>query len=231
MAGTTAGDGTVGKALDVLDQVAAFGRPSASPSCWRQPVPQGHALPASPDADLRGCWPTTPSGIPTRRACGWCGWPMRPGRNPRSRRGAAHLTRCRARWARRCIWRSSTTGRCSTSTSATPREPVEMFSQAGKVGPAYCTGVGKAMLAFLPTRRWRRRCRSSRSTASRRRRWRAREALLAELAAIRARGHAFDDEEHEPGIICIAVPILTRSGRVLGALSSPRPPRGRRWTA
>ena len=27
--------------------------------------------------------------------------------------------------------------------------PVEMFSQAGKVGPAYCTGVGKAMLAYL----------------------------------------------------------------------------------
>ena len=29
-------------------------------------------------------------------------------------------------------------------------KPVEMFAQAGKVGPAYCTGVGKAMLAFLP---------------------------------------------------------------------------------
>ena len=28
--------------------------------------------------------------------------------------------------------------------------PVEMFSSAGKVGPAYCTGVGKAMLAYLP---------------------------------------------------------------------------------
>ena len=25
--------------------------------------------------------------------------------------------------------------------------PLEMFSEAGKVGPAYCTGVGKAMLA------------------------------------------------------------------------------------
>jgi DNA-binding IclR family transcriptional regulator len=25
-----------------------------------------------------------------------------------------------------------------------------MYSQAGKVGPAYCTGVGKAMLAHLP---------------------------------------------------------------------------------
>ncbi len=29
------------------------------------------------------------------------------------------------------------------------QRPVEMFSQAGKVGPAYCTGVGKAMLAYL----------------------------------------------------------------------------------
>ena len=29
-------------------------------------------------------------------------------------------------------------------------KPVEMFAQAGKVGPAYCTGVGKAMLAFMP---------------------------------------------------------------------------------
>ena len=28
-----------------------------------------------------------------------------------------------------------------------------------------------------------------------------------------------DREEHEAGIICCAVPILTRSGRVLGALS------------
>jgi IclR family transcriptional regulator, KDG regulon repressor len=45
------------------------------------------------------------------------------------------------------------------------------------------------------------------------------EALKAELQAIRTRGHAFDREEHEPGIICIAVPILTRAGRVIGALS------------
>ena len=45
------------------------------------------------------------------------------------------------------------------------------------------------------------------------------EALKAELDAIAARGHAYDREEHEPGIICIAVPIVTDAGRVLGGLS------------
>ncbi len=44
-------------------------------------------------------------------------------------------------------------------------------------------------------------------------------ALLAELAAIRKRGFSRDDEEHERGIICIAVPILSDRGHLLGGLS------------
>jgi len=97
--------------------------------------------------------------------------------------------------------------------------PVEMFSQAGKVGPAYCTGVGKAMLAHLPPEALERALdrqsfhRFTPQTLD------SREKLLADLATIRARGHSFDNEEHEPGIICIALPILTRAGRVMGALS------------
>ena len=97
--------------------------------------------------------------------------------------------------------------------------PIEMFSQAGKVGPAYCTGVGKAMLAFLPEAELARVLpqqsfhRFTPTTCG------SAAELSAELAAIRARGHAFDREEHEPGIICVAVPILTEGGRVLGAIS------------
>lgn len=99
------------------------------------------------------------------------------------------------------------------------RIPVPMFSEAGKVGPAYCTGVGKAMLAFLPqemlpdilARQSWHACTPRTLTSP--------AAMLAEIANIRARGYAFDDEEHEPGIICLAAPILGRSGRVLGALS------------
>ena len=97
--------------------------------------------------------------------------------------------------------------------------PVEMFSQAGKVGPAYCTGVGKAMLAFMPDE-------AIKGVIARQSFHRftpntldSPDKLGTELRLIRSRGYAFDNEEHEPGIICCAVPILTRTGRVLGALS------------
>ncbi len=99
------------------------------------------------------------------------------------------------------------------------RTPVAMFSEAGKVGPAFCTGVGKAMLAHLPEperaealklQSFHRHTEATLTDA---------EALEAELARIRAEGVAYDREEHEPGIVCIAAPILTEAGRVLGALS------------
>lgn len=98
-------------------------------------------------------------------------------------------------------------------------KPVEMFSGAGKVGPAYCTGVGKAMLAFLPEAEQEAALARQSFHRFTRRTIGAADRLREELRAIRARGHAFDDEEHEPGIICCAVPILSRAGRVMGALS------------
>ncbi|KEP70581.1 IclR family transcriptional regulator [Thioclava dalianensis] len=97
--------------------------------------------------------------------------------------------------------------------------PVEMFSQSGKVGPAYCTGVGKAMLAHLPEPLLK-------AALARQSFHRFTDATLAdeaslraELSAIRTRGYAWDNEEHEPGIRCIAAPILSPQGRILGALS------------
>lgn len=97
--------------------------------------------------------------------------------------------------------------------------PIEMFSEAGKVGPGYCTGVGKAMMAHLPPQ--------ERAAAVQMQSFYKHTdativtpaALTAELDKIREEGVSFDREEHEPGIICIAVPILAASGRVLGALS------------
>ncbi|WP_415921169.1 IclR family transcriptional regulator [Tateyamaria sp. SN6-1] len=98
-------------------------------------------------------------------------------------------------------------------------DPIEMFSQAGKVGPGYCTGVGKAMLAHLAE--------DPLETALAQQAWFAHtahthtcaESLRTELQDIRADGVAYDREEHEPGIICVAAPILSDLGRAIGALS------------
>ena len=89
----------------------------------------------------------------------------------------------------------------------------------GKIGPGYCTGVGKAMMAFLPPK--------DREDAIRRQAFvqhtpttlATPEALSAELNDILDEGVAYDREEHELGIICIAAPILLDNGRVIGALS------------
>jgi len=98
-------------------------------------------------------------------------------------------------------------------------QPLNMFSEAGKVGPAYCTGVGKAMLAFLPEKEledvlsqqsFRRYTPTTAGST---------EELSEELADIRQRGYALDDECHEVGIICVAMPIISGQGRMLGALS------------
>ena len=98
-------------------------------------------------------------------------------------------------------------------------KPVDMYSQAGKVAPAYCTGVGKAMLAFLPEPDLSRALAlqsyhrfTDHTLCSER-------ALRAALEDIRLHGVAYDREEHEPGIICIAAPILSGGNRVIGALS------------
>nr|WP_067288939.1 IclR family transcriptional regulator [Marinobacterium profundum] len=100
-----------------------------------------------------------------------------------------------------------------------PAKPLMMFSDAGKIGPGYCTGVGKAMLAFLDDAT-REQCikqqayhRYTAHTLT------SAEALRTELDNIRTQGIAFDREEHEPNIICIAAPILSGTGRVLGGMS------------
>jgi IclR family KDG regulon transcriptional repressor len=96
---------------------------------------------------------------------------------------------------------------------------VQMFSQAGKVGPAYCTGVGKVMLAYTEDAQLTRLIGQQSFHQFTSKTFTTAETLMEELDGIVARGYGFDDEEHEPGIICVAVPILTEKGRPLGALS------------
>ena len=221
MAGATAGDGTVGKALDVLDQVATFGRPVRF-SELLDPSP-------FPKATLyRFLQTLTSQGMlaydPDRQTYSLGVRLVRLAHAAWSQSSLAQVARphvdALAREVGETVHLAQLDhGQLLYLAKRNSRDPIEMFSQAGKVGPAYCTGVGKAMLAFLgetelsrllPQQSFHRFTPNTVITA---------EALLEELGRIRLRGHAFDVEEHEPGIICIAAPILTRAGRVLGALS------------
>ena len=98
-------------------------------------------------------------------------------------------------------------------------QPVEMFSQAGKIGPGYCTGVGKAMMAFLKPEEQEQAIQNQSFFQHTEHTLADADALRIELAQIRKDGVAYDREEHEPGIICIAAPVLSVNARVIGALS------------
>ena len=95
----------------------------------------------------------------------------------------------------------------------------DTLAQAGKIVPGYCTGVGKAILAFMTEAQQNRSLDQQSYKAYTPKILSDHTALVAELAWIRKYGVAYDREEHEQGIISIASPILTSKGRVVGAVS------------
>lgn len=226
------GDGTVGKALEVLDAVAAFGRPVRYGELLeRLPFPKAtlyrlvqtlasqRMLAYDPE---RGTY--APGLRLVRMAhAAWSVSSLAPIARPHLDALAAHVGET--------IHLAQLDGGhvLYVDKRRAARAPA-MYAEAGKIGPAYCTGVGKAMLAFLPEaaleaalaqQSWHRFTPATITDP---------EAMRAELEEVRAKGRAFDREEHEPGIRCVAVPILSEGGRVLGALSvtvtGPGPARG-----
>jgi IclR family KDG regulon transcriptional repressor len=98
-----------------------------------------------------------------------------------------------------------------------------MKSRVGAILPAYCTGLGKALLAWEDADAvdaWARAQHFERLTPTT---ITSAAELLAELTLIRSRGYALDDEEREIGVRCVAAPILTPQGRVVAAISVAAP--------
>lgn len=99
---------------------------------------------------------------------------------------------------------------------------VRLTSVVGGRNPAHCTAVGKLLLservddrltleALLGPGPYLRRTSRTLTTP---------ETLWAELELIRSQGYAVDDQENEPGINCVAVPLPARgTGVAAGAVS------------
>ncbi|MBV2358349.1 IclR family transcriptional regulator [Thalassococcus sp. CAU 1522] len=216
-----AGDGTVGKALDVLDAVAGFGRPVRFAELLdRSPFPKATLYRLLQTLTNQGMLSydeaaqTYAPGLRLVRLAhaAWAQSSLAPIARP-------FLDALSERVGETIHLAQLDQGQVIYVDKRNAQKPIQMYSAAGKVGPGYCTGVGKTMMAFLPE--------AERGTAVRQQSFFAHtpntltspEALEAELARIRHDGIGFDREEHEPGIICVAAPILTSAGRVIGALS------------
>jgi DNA-binding IclR family transcriptional regulator len=98
-----------------------------------------------------------------------------------------------------------------------------MRSRIGAIVPAYCTSLGKTLLAFRApdeVESWLRaqslKTMTPGTITSPRR-------LLKELRAIRERGYGLDEQEHELGVRCIAAPIRNHTGEVVAAISIAGP--------
>jgi DNA-binding IclR family transcriptional regulator len=98
-----------------------------------------------------------------------------------------------------------------------------MVSHVGAILPAYCTALGKALLAYqdqdmvyawASTQEFRQLTPTTLTSA---------DALTAELDRIRARGYSIDAEERQAGVRCIGAPVFGHDGEVVAAISLGAP--------
>lgn len=102
-------------------------------------------------------------------------------------------------------------------------EPLRIYSRIGAAVPLYCTAVGKVLLAFMPDAHREKILdqlvlkRFTENTVG------SLQELQAQLQRVRRDGFAFDLEEHEPHIRCIAAPIWDHTGSVNASFSVTGP--------
>ncbi|MBN1777066.1 MAG: IclR family transcriptional regulator [Clostridiales bacterium] len=92
----------------------------------------------------------------------------------------------------------------------------------GERAPLFCTGLGKAMLAYLPEER------IAQVAAREKKAYTSHTlvddmALINNLSEIRMNGYAVDNMEHEFGVRCVAVPLFGADGGIMGAVSVSGP--------
>ncbi len=219
--GYSGGDGTVGKALSVLDLVASFGRPVRfseilqksdlpKPTLYRFVQSLANQNMLSYDQDRQ----TYAPGVRLLRLAhsAWAQSSLAPVARP-------FLDQLFAEVGEAVHLAQIDNGQVLFIDKRRPATGVDTLAQAGQVAPAYCTGVGKVILAFMSPERLERAMKQQAFLRYTPATHVDAAVLERELDTIRAAGFAFDREEHETGIISIAAPIFGAHERVIGAIS------------
>ncbi len=100
---------------------------------------------------------------------------------------------------------------------------IRMFTKIGARIPLHCSAAGKVLLAFKPKEKQDSIIRSINFNKFTEQTLTERKKLKRQLDFIREKGYAFDHEERELGVSCIAAPIHDFDGEVIAAISISGP--------
>ncbi|WP_029002387.1 IclR family transcriptional regulator [Azorhizobium doebereinerae] len=97
------------------------------------------------------------------------------------------------------------------------RRRFEISSRVGERHPVWSTGLGKALILDGDAAEWEHFFAIGSARGPRQEQERA--AWLGRMRDYAARGYAFDLEENEPRVRCVAAPIRDAAGQTVGAIS------------
>ncbi len=100
---------------------------------------------------------------------------------------------------------------------------MKVSAAIGQDEPIYCSSVGKCILAYLPEDRIEKILNETEFIPYTKKTKTSKKEILKELAEIRSRGYALDDEELSEGVRCIAAPIFNFKGEVKNSIGISGP--------
>lgn len=109
--------------------------------------------------------------------------------------------------------------RLVTVSQVESREIVRAISPPGGMAPLFCSGMGKALLATWPDDEIEALARRTGLPPLTPRSLTTLPALMEDIRRIRERGYAVDDEEHIPGLRCVAAVVWSPIGDPACAIS------------
>jgi len=102
-------------------------------------------------------------------------------------------------------------------------EILRMDAGIGGGEPAYCTSLGKAILAFLPDMQLKEYLHAIELIPFTPNTLVSKDKLKKELMQIKENGYSIDDEELSIGLRCVGAPLFNHSGQALYAISLSGP--------
>jgi DNA-binding IclR family transcriptional regulator len=99
----------------------------------------------------------------------------------------------------------------------------QMVGGVGLMRPAYCTGLGKVLLAYMPAGQLDRYLAATDLKSVSPKTITEPDILRRQLEEIRQGGVAFDDGEFDPEVRCLTVPVRDFTGQVVAAVGISGP--------